>query len=201
MTILLHNHPQNVTQEEFEKDLLLLPHWRQEKALRFRFLIDRVLCTKAYLLLKQGLSSSFDITTNPEFSYIGHEKPILKDYPNIHFNLSHCKKGVLCVIDHHDIGCDIEEIETELDMDLCRHCFSNSEIADILSSSSPCVQFTVWWTRKEAYLKLTGTGLVDDLPALFTTEVMNRIKFETSVDEKHGYIYTSCSYINNISVV
>lgn len=65
MTILLHNHPQDVTQEEFEKDLLLLPDWRQKKALRFRFLLDRVLCAKAYLLQKQGLSSTFGITENP----------------------------------------------------------------------------------------------------------------------------------------
>lgn len=49
MTVLLNNHPQDVTQEEFEKDLLLLPEWRQKKALRFRFLLDRVLCKKALL--------------------------------------------------------------------------------------------------------------------------------------------------------
>lgn len=195
MTVLLNNHPQDVTQEEFEKDLLLLPEWRQKKALRFRFLLDRVLCAKAYLLLKQGLSSTFGITDNPEFLYTGHDKPVLKDCPDIHFNLSHCKKGVLCVIDRQDIGCDIEEILQQLDMDLCRHCFSESEITDILSSPSPCTQFAVWWTRKEAYLKLTGMGLIDNLPALFTTEVMNKIKFETTVDENHGYVYTTCTYL------
>lgn len=195
MTLLLHNHPQDVTQEEFEKDFLLLPEWRRKKVLIFRFLIDRVLCTKAYLLLKQGLSSEFGIHGNPEFLYIGHDKPVLKDLPGIHFNLSHCRKGILCVIDRQDIGCDIEEIEHKLDMNLCRHCFSESEIADIQSSPSPCTQFTIWWTRKEAYLKLTGTGLVDDLPALFTTEVLRKIKFETVVDEEHGYVYTTCTYL------
>ena len=195
MTILLNNHPQDVTQEEFEKDLHLLPEWRQEKALRFRFLLDRVLCTKAYLLLKQGLSSTFGITGNPEFLYIGYEKPVLKDFPDIHFNLSHCKKGVLCVIDRHEIGCDIEEIEQKLDMDLCRHSFSESEIADILSSPSPCTQFAVWWTRKEAYLKLTGIGLVDNLPALFSPEILSRIKFVTTIDEDRGYVYTTCTYL------
>lgn len=196
MRILLNDNPQNVTQEEFEKDLLLLPEWRQKKALRFRFLLDRVLCTKAYLLLKQGLSSIFGITENPEFLYVGHEKPVLKDYPDIHFSLSHCKKGVLCVIDRHEIGCDIEEIGPKLDMDLCRHCFSESEIADILSSPSPCTQFTVWWTRKEAYLKLTGMGLVDNLPAIFSPEIRSQIKFVTTIDEDRGYVYTTCTYRN-----
>ena len=196
MTILLNNFPQDVTQEEFEKDLLLLPEWRQKKALRFRFLLDRVLCTKAYLLLKQGLASTFGITENPEFLYVGHEKPVLKDYPDIHFSLSHCKKGVLCVIDRHEIGCDIEEIGSKLDMDLCRLCFSESEIADILSSPSPCTQFTVWWTRKEAYLKITGMGLVDNLPAIFSPEIRSQIKFETTIDEGRGYVYTTCTYRN-----
>ena len=77
----------------------------------YRFLIDQVLCAKAYILLKNGLRETYGITENPAFEYVKHEKPVLRDYPDIHFNLSHCKHGVLCVIDDKPIGCDIEEIE------------------------------------------------------------------------------------------
>ena len=111
MLVLLHDHPQTVTQEELQRDLLLLPEWRQQKVLSFRFLIDRVLSAKAYLLLCQGLRQKYGITEMPSFDYVGHEKPILHGFPDIHFNLSHCRRGVLCVIDDEPVGCDIEEIE------------------------------------------------------------------------------------------
>lgn len=39
------------------------------------------------------------ITGNPVFEYVKHEKPVLRDYPDIHFNLSHCRRGIMCVID------------------------------------------------------------------------------------------------------
>ncbi|MDO4497159.1 MAG: 4'-phosphopantetheinyl transferase superfamily protein [Bacteroidales bacterium] len=194
MKKLIFNNPQGVTREELQSDLLLLPLWRQKKALSFRFLIDQVLCTKAYLLLKQALKQEYGIAENPEFDYLGHEKPVLRHHPDIHFNLSHCKSGVLCVVDQQNVGCDIECIEEKLDINLCHFCFSEKEIEDIMAAPSPCEQFTVWWTRKEAYLKLTGIGLVDNLPALFTPDVMERVSFETVVDASHGYVYTICYY-------
>lgn len=108
------DHPQDVTQEELQQDLLLLPEWRRQNASSYRFLIDQVLCAKAYLLLKNGLKEVYDITGNPVFEYVKHEKPVLRDYPDIHFNLSHCRRGIMCVIDDMPIGCDIEEIESTL---------------------------------------------------------------------------------------
>lgn len=60
MHLYLFNNPQAVTQEEWEQDFLLLPSWRQQKVLKYRFLLDRVLCTKAFLLLKQGLQEIFE---------------------------------------------------------------------------------------------------------------------------------------------
>ena len=129
----------------------------------YHFLIDQVLCAKAYLLLKNGLREVYGITDNPAFEYVRHEKPVLRDYPDIHFNLSHCKRGILCVIDDEPIGCDIEEIETVLDIDLCHVCYNDSEEAEIISAPEPCVAFTKLWTMKEAVLKLSGHGLTDNL--------------------------------------
>ena len=120
------DHPQDVTQEELQQDLLLLPEWRRQKVLSYHLLIDQVLCAKAYLLLKNGLREVYGITENLAFDYVRHEKPVLRDYPHIHFNLSHCKRGVMCVIDDMPIGCDIEEIESTLDIDLCHVCFNDN---------------------------------------------------------------------------
>lgn len=194
MYISIFDQPQNVTDKEWQRDYLQLPIWRQNKAITYRFLIDRVLCTKAYLLLKQGLSSCYGINGSPAFEYVAHDKPVLKDYPHIHFNLSHCKKGVLCVIDEHPVGCDIEQIEVNLDPAIMRYCFNDTEIAQILSSSSPCVGFTKFWTMKEAILKLTGEGINDEMPSLMTLELMEKLDMRTWVDEEKGYVYSICQY-------
>ncbi len=194
MHLLLFDRPQHVTQEELQKDLLLLPEWRQKKVLSFHFLIDRVLCAKAYLLLKKGLKHYYGIDGNPQFDYIRHDKPVLRDYPHIHFNLSHCKKGVLCVLNNQPIGCDIEEIEASLDIDLCHFCYNDSEITSIINAADPCVEFTKWWTKKESAMKLTGEGINDDLPSLFTPQTLSRLSFDTVVRKDLGFVYTVCCY-------
>ena len=195
MYLQVFDHPQDVTQEELQHDLLLLPQWRREKVLSYHFLIDQVLCAKAYLLLKNGLREVYGITDNPAFDYVRHEKPVLRDYPDIHFNLSHCKRGVMCVIDDEPIGCDIEEIETVLDIDLCHVCYNDSEEAEIISAPEPCVAFTKLWTMKEAVLKLTGEGISDDLPTLFDGDLLQRVHFQTVVDRTNAFVYTTCQYI------
>lgn len=194
MYLQIFEHPQDVTQEELNKDLFLLPEWRRRKVLSYRFLLDRVLCAKAYLLLKKGLKEQYGIDENPAFGYVEHEKPVLRDYPDIHFNLSHCKRGILCVMDDNPVGCDMEEIEKSLQIDLCRHCFNDSEVEVITSATDPCVEFTKWWTRKEAALKLTGEGINDDLPSLFTEDLLGNLMFDTVVRKDCGFVYTVCRY-------
>ncbi len=214
MKLYLHDHPAAVTAEELARDLLMLPPWRREKALSYHFLIDRVLCTKAYLLLCQGLHECYGIDchpssgvrpcNSPEFAYVGNGKPVLKDYPHIHFNISHCHRGVLVAIDDRPIGCDIEEIAPTLDLDLCRHCFNDSEIADIVASPVPSATFTSWWTRKEAVLKLTGEGIDDNLPELFNDDSfysnvqakhpLDQFQLQTVTDREHSFVYTVCQY-------
>lgn len=194
MNCFLFDHPNTVTQEELKNDLLLLPEWRRMKALSYRFLIDQVLCTKAYLLLQRGLVENYGIEEELVFEYVGYGKPILRDYPDIHFNLSHCKRGVLCVIDNRPVGCDIEEIESKLDLDLCRKCFNDKEISKIISSSDSCLEFTKLWTMKESYLKLTGDGINDNLTTLFTKDLLGSITFDTHVCMEKGYVYSICKY-------
>lgn len=188
------NHPEQVTEARWQVDYLRLPPWRQEKAIFYQFLLDRVLCTQAYLLLEEGLRERYNVKREIFFEYIAHEKPILKGYPDIHFNLSHCKKGVLCVIDERPIGCDIEQIEERLDQTVMRHCFNDAEIAQILASSRPEIEFTKFWTMKEAILKLTGEGINDELPSLMTPELVKRLDMRTTVVEEQGYVYSICQY-------
>ena len=155
-------HPQEVTQEQLDHDLLLLPQWRREKALAYHFLIDQVLCAKAYLLLKQGLKTRYGIEDNPRFGYVMHEKPVLTDYPHIHFNLSHSGTVALCAISDQPVGADVE-VPRKISPDLICYTMSDEEQQQINTSPDPIMQFLYFWTRKEAFLKLSSKGIRNDM--------------------------------------
>lgn len=167
---------------------------RRKEALRYRHDHDRRQSLAAYLLLCEALKKGHRITDPPDFSFSSHGKPVLKDYPDIHFNLSHCREAVLCVTGDRPVGCDVESVEERLDMDLCRYCFNEEEVATICNADHPPVAFTTLWTQKEAYLKLSGEGLTDHLPALFLSPAARNITFHSIVAPNSDYVYTICHY-------
>lgn len=187
MKIALFEQPDKVGVDELNRDLLLLPLWRKKKALSYHHLVDQVQCAKAYILLKNMLAEEYGMVDIPEFEYGEYGKPLLKQ---VHFNLSHCCKGVICVVDDQPIGCDIEVIPDELDIDVLNTCFSLQEQNCIFSSSNPKVEFARLWTAKESLLKLLGIGLIDDLPSLLTSNMAKDVNFSTQVSLSGEYVYT-----------
>lgn len=195
----LFNHPELVTESQFQQSLAHVSLQRRAKALSFRFLIDRVLSVQAYLLLCRGLREVYGIYDLPEFTFVGHDKPVIVGHPEIFFNLSHCRRGIMCAISDRPVGVDIEEIETTLDTHLIDYCFNGTERQDILSAPDPCIRFTRWWTRKEAYLKLTGEGLTDTLPSLFSPALLQQIRFDSYECPEQGYVYTIAQFTDHPS--
>ena len=187
MKVLLLDRPQEVTVEELERDLELLPQWRRDMVLAYKFHMGRVLSAKAYLLLAQGVSEVWGIDEPLEFVMGKHGKPSLKGHPEVHFNLSHCHSGVLCVVDDRPVGCDIERIVSEVKMDLCRYCMSDEEIATITSATNPCLEFTRLWTMKEAILKLTGEGINKDMHYLLSSPEAARVQLTTVTSPTYVY--------------
>ena len=95
---------------DFEAALPLLSDQRREQALKFKFELGRKTCAMAYLLLCEGLRKEYGITERPVFEYGEHGKPFIIGHPDIHFNVSHCREGVICVISDRPVGVDIESI-------------------------------------------------------------------------------------------
>lgn len=200
MKVMLFDHPDKVGEEELQTDLLLLPDWRKSQVLSFRHLVDRVQCAKGYLLLHQLLTMEYGIHKMPSFVYGKYGKPQLaneklpKGAAKLQFNLSHCTKGVICVVDNAPVGCDIEVIPDEIDADMLTVCFSEEERQSILSASRPTIEFARMWTIKESLLKLIGIGLIDNLPHVLSTSLAEHVSFSTHVFESNGYVYTMASY-------
>ena len=169
-----------------------LPAPRREKALKFRFELGQYLCAKSYLLLKQALANEYNITKDLEWTYGEHGKPFLKDYPDIHFNISHCKKGIACAVDSQPVGIDIEQIQFK--DNLAAYTLNDKELYKVRNAENPAVAFTTFWTMKESYMKLTGTGLVSNLKDLLNEIVMQKVRFCTTVDSESGFVITTAQF-------
>ena len=166
-----------------------LPQWRLMKALSFRQDIDKFLCAQSFLMLGEMLREGFGLYCCPEFSYGPNGKPFLKEYPSIHFNISHCRRGIACAVSDNPIGIDIEVIQ--YDEDLVPVVFNSEERDIIESSAEPDVKFTELWTRKESYLKLKGEGISDNLKDALSTA--DGVSFKTEVNRSAGYVLSVAS--------
>ncbi|MFI3287209.1 MAG: 4'-phosphopantetheinyl transferase superfamily protein [Rikenellaceae bacterium] len=152
-----------------EDALCALPQWRREKALCYHFERDRILCTKSYLMLRGILERDFGIISDEPWSYNPYGKPYLASHPDIYFSISHCPKGVACVVSKESVGIDIESIRP-YDPDVAKAVMNEGELSEIEAAESHAKHFTELWTRKESYLKLHGQGIGQNLKTLFTEE-------------------------------
>ena len=169
---------------------------RRQQAFRFKHEHGQRTCVLAYLLLKKALREEYGITDNPVFEYGEHGKPAIVGHPDIHFNLSHCREAVACVVSSHPVGIDVEAV-TRYKEAVMRHTMNDLEQAHILAADRPDVAFTRLWTMKEARLKLTGEGIVSDLKT--TLYDQTNWRFTTVERLEQNYIYTLCEPLTKSS--
>lgn len=161
---------------------------RREKALKFKHEQGQRECVLAYLLLKRALKEVYGIDENPELIEQEGGKPMLKDHPEIHFNLSHCKSAVACVIGDEPVGVDIDRIRN-YNAQLARHTMNDNELQEIENNADEARTFIRLWTKKEALLKLTGEGIRSDLKS-----VLNRENMHFDVAEEADYVCTVATF-------
>ena len=165
----------------------LLPPERREKALRYRNPTDRHHCILSYLLLRHALKMRFGLH-NSRIAVTERGKPFLPDYPEVHFNLSHCPKGCVVGVSDVPIGVDVQDIR-DFSPRLVQFCCSPEEKTRIAQSTQPNDEFTRIWAMKESYLKCSGCGIIRDLPSVDTTQLETQI----AVYRQHDcYIAVAC---------
>jgi 4'-phosphopantetheinyl transferase len=175
----------------------LLPENRKEKFDKFRFDKDKKLSAGAYLLLVKLLNE--EKITNPLFKIDEYGKAYISNYENIYFNLSHSGKLVACAISDMEIGVDIEYNDPEIDLNIAKHYFYNSEYRNILKAQKPSNEFFKYWVLKESYMKYTGLGFrldLDSFEIVIDEEIKlkndkNNLKF--SLFDVEEYKLATCS--------
>lgn len=170
MKIFLFDNYSSIDAQEFERLLAFLPKARREKALRFRFMDDRISCAAAYLLFLHGYRNLYGMTDTPDFSEHENKKPYIKGHEDIHFNISHCKGCTVCVFDDYEVGIDVQDMRN-CELSVARYSCNDADFALIENSDNPQKEFCKVWSRKESYLKLTGEGIFHDIKAPIPDEI------------------------------
>jgi 4'-phosphopantetheinyl transferase len=133
---------------------------RTAKINRYYFEKDRKYSLFAELILKYALLKEYNLKDKSiKFEYNPYGKPFLKDYPHIHFNLSHSGDWVVCALSKTEVGIDIEKIDI-LPMQVAKSILTERELDYLsLGAEDPKELFYKYWTLKESYVKAVGEGI------------------------------------------
>lgn len=149
-------------EEPFEKHAGLLPLISNERRSR----IDRINnnALKNVLLMSEMTiirESAKDLGVAPSCILVRKTelgKPYIEGFPNYHISLSHCEGMIAFACASAPIGIDIEK-ERKNCLSLAKRFFTENEYNRIIESEDQKKEFLLVWTRKEAYVKMTGQGL------------------------------------------
>ena len=192
-------------QNDFPKDLSVFLKFLSLKEInrseRFKFLNDK----RTYIISHASVNKKISELLGEDFAtlkinYFNNRKPYVEQ-SNLDFNLSHSSDYFAFVIsDHGDIsvGIDIEVIRKKLNIEpIIESFFHENEINYILKSNSNNLsmlqKFYEIWTRKEAFNKMLGTGLTEEISdidmssgkrEITTQNILSTIK---NIGEAHIY--------------
>ena len=169
----IFDHMHLCTDEAVREMLPLVSEQRRQQALRYQHTFGQFCCLKSYLMLLELLAAVYPELdkAKPEFGYTEKGKPFLLDRPDIHFSISHTKNAILVAIADAPIGVDIEAFRSP-SAALIARTMNATEQAAIATADGWNIHrtpgtrealFSAIWTRKEAVLKLRGTGIEGDL--------------------------------------
>ena len=174
------------SEQEIARLLPLVSPQRREQALRYTHIFGQFCCLKSYELLTALLASTpYPLHSTPSFLYNEHGAPYLEDGP--YFSISHCKQGIVVAVSETPIGIDIEAIRP-LNEGLVQKAMNPQEQAQIAAAANPEQEFIRLWTRKEAYVKMLGTGIISDMHQIL--QDTEALQWHEIVDINKGYICT-----------
>ena len=115
-------------------------------------------------LLRRALRERYGIGCGegrmPELVEGAHGKPYLKEYPQIHFNISHCMGLAVLAIGDCTVGIDAECVRPYREP-LLKRVLSDAELRQMeeAGESEREELFFRFWTLKESYVKAVGCGI------------------------------------------
>lgn len=155
----------------------------------------------AWYVLKEALSKDFNININDlKLKHNDYGKPF---YDEISFNISHSYGLVAVAISSTWCGVDIEKI-TDVSLKLSEKILSFKEklVFDMIPNDTQKRNYLIrQWVIKEAYYKMTGTGLsYAKLKEPLGYPVDNIYFEEITIDQSNSYYLAAVGDVGKIEV-
>ena len=156
------------------------------RAQKFRFVKDFSTYVVARGILRTLLSKYSQIHSDTiNFVYGAYGKPKLENNDTIQFNVSHSKELIVLAFTlGTEIGVDVEYVNNTINfMKITHTVFNKTEIEFLnsLEKKNQAYGFYHLWTRKEAFIKLSGYGLSMPIALTKISVLQNKAHL---VDEK-----------------
>ena len=172
MDIYVLSYSSTITWKELEGFLGCLTPARRRGILKKKQEPDRINALLSRLLVLSEITRRTGIPQNKiSFERGKHGKPYLKN-SDLQFSLSHTKGAICAAFSDMDdqavdgeIGVDIERRDRRVNPAVYERTLAKSEKETVRSSED----FIRCWVKKEAFLKRTGFGIVDDLRGIDTS--------------------------------
>lgn len=162
-------------QKSFEGELIrfykFLSRQEIDRSKRFRKKSDERTYVITHALVNRKISEILNISFKDlNVRYFDKKKPSVEGHP-LDFNLSHSSDYFAFAVTNNKklcIGVDIEVVKNTTDIEqIVKHYFHENEISYILSREIDDLvkrrRFYEVWTRKEAFFKMQGLGITDDI--------------------------------------
>lgn len=178
--------PAAIEEKAFQMMAEHLPPRRYQKMQHFRRREDRILSTVSYCLLEYAfVCAGYELEDLVKIQYGAFGKPFCEGSGGPHFNISHCACAVACALSGQEIGIDVQEYDVTYES-IMKYVCSERERSLIMLARYPKQQFVSLWTKKEAYLKMKGTGIGGNLQELDFAEEAGMSCFQ-----KYGAFFRS----------
>lgn len=191
-----------------------LSAFERNRAEKFIHQSDRNTYILSHYFLRKHIAELSNIQAGQiELVFKNNNKPYAKNL-GLDFNLSHSKNlFAFCIADQPSIrvGIDIEKIKQGPDFQsIAQSYFHENERNYIfngqLTSHEQAIRFYTIWTRKEAFLKMVGLGLVEDLNTLDMASqnsqynLKNPTAFLPENEMTYVYSFATEEYVLSLSI-
>lgn len=170
---------ENLKLKDLKSHISCMPPERIEKFNNLSMPQDKLNCVVAYFLLFFALKECcLSAPMLPiSFLYGKNQKPRIKTLPNLHFNISHTHKAVVCAISSNEIGVDIEKIRP-INLKISSRICTKSEQKLIENSCNKEKMLLEIWTKKESYAKMLGSSVFENFLQIDTSSLPGTLCFE-----------------------
>ncbi len=124
-------------------------------------------------LLLDALKLEYGMQYLPEIAVTPSGKPYFPKYPELHFNYSHSKRTVACILSKQAAGIDLEQIRKYHEKTAERFC-SKAEWNWLQGQSDRDQAWIRLWTIKEAWVKYEGMGIRMELQNLDFSDILKQ---------------------------